>query len=509
MSYVTRIEDGDATRLEWGDDESTTVRDETEALTVYEKAVAKGLAEGQAGSFDDVERSIAREIQGRVGIRKDVSDSLIVAWFPAADGQEELAQQLSDLGGGNVAPEDIHLTVLYVGDPDVEEGEWDIDLIAAVVKIFTAKRYWYCEGTVSGTGQFVGPEDQDINLALVDSPDLVWLRQCLKDELGYQCAVPYSASMYVEQHGFVPHVTVSYADKGGEVPKLDEPVEFEIRSLTLASGPQRATYPIESGATTYSEDAAYAPYYAARDAVQKAYCPLHNSFECSHELLWQKAEVDPRKAGRVLSGANLDALQSAHAAIGRVIEAEAARGMSGPAEADAPTEDFEKERRSRILKSIAGGDLPEPDGDSATYLIRKSSDEQRYTLGPLYAPDRKDAHGEYTDADTLQKALWSYVRESADNGRRMNLQHGDLGEISVAEWVETISWPYEHTITVKSADGETHDIEMPAGTVYVGAVWDEDAYELVKSGKLNGWSLGGKAIRVETPDAEVLPQGYK
>jgi len=29
--------------------------------------------------------------------------------------------------------------------------------------------------------------------------------------------------------------------------------------------------------------------------------------------------------------------------------------------------------------------------------------ELRYTLGPLYAPDRKDAHGDFTEAETLQQ----------------------------------------------------------------------------------------------------------
>jgi hypothetical protein len=57
------------------------------------------------------------------------------------------------------------------------------------------------------------------------------------------------------------------------------------------------------------------------------------------------------------------------------------------------------------------------------YLITKASGpEERFTFGPLYAPDRLDAHGEWVDASTLQKAVWEYVKASAAEGRRINLQ---------------------------------------------------------------------------------------
>ena len=153
-------------------------------------------------------------------------------------------------------------------------------------------------------------------------------------------------------------------------------------------------------------------------------------------------------------------------------------------------------RREAFINAMMVGD----DGDAQApleYAVTKAVDEQRYTLGPLYAPDRKDAHGEYVDPDTLQKAVWDYVRQSSEGGRRLNLQHGDLGEITVGEWVEVMAWPYEHTIKVSTAGGEERELSMPAGTVYLGAVWDADAWPLVKAGKVGGWSLGGKAVRVK------------
>ncbi len=43
---------------------------------------------------------------------------------------------------------------------------------------------------------------------------------------------------------------------------------------------------------------------------------------------------------------------------------------------------------------------------------------------------------------------------------------------------------------------------MPAGTVYMGVIWDDAAWQLVKQGKLGGLSLGGKAIRVDGTESD-------
>ena len=138
---------------------------------------------------------------------------------------------------------------------------------------------------------------------------------------------------------------------------------------------------------------------------------------------------------------------------------------------------------------------------SSEYVVTKAVEEKRYTFGPLYAPDRLDAHGEYTDAETLEEAVWDYVRGSAEQGRRLRLQHGDFGDVTVAEWVSIVAWPYESEITVSvpgeaEKAAETKTVTLPAGTVYMGVIWDEEVWPLVKSGKIAGFSLGGRAVRV-------------
>ena len=81
--------------------------------------------------------------------------------------------------------------------------------------------------------------------------------------------------------------------------------------------------------------------------------------------------------------------------------------------------------------------------------------EERYTLGPVYVPGRIDGHGEFITSDTLQKAIWNWVR-SGD--RTIYLQHS---EKAAGEMVEILTWPMpiQTSLTVP---GETvHKVEPP------------------------------------------------
>lgn len=118
-------------------------------------------------------------------------------------------------------------------------------------------------------------------------------------------------------------------------------------------------------------------------------------------------------------------------------------------------------------------------------------EENRYTLGPWYVPNQLDAHNEWSDPDSLQKALWGYVK-SAD--RDIRLQHDR--SIVAGEWVEAMSWPFEVEVPLTKADGTVTKYKYPAGTPFLGVQWEPWAWELVKAGKLRGYSIGGKSDRV-------------
>ena len=118
-------------------------------------------------------------------------------------------------------------------------------------------------------------------------------------------------------------------------------------------------------------------------------------------------------------------------------------------------------------------------------------DEQRYTLGPVYVPDREDAHGEFTDSVTLQKALWDWVRKG---DRRIFIQHSDK---VAGEMVETLTWPFPIEVDLEVPNQGVTKQTFPADTPFLGVVWEEWAWELVKAGELRGYSIGGRAKRIE------------
>lgn len=513
---VQRIEVGSACGFRW--DEHGTVYsfeagDDAGMQLAFKKAVRDGVLAGETPAGETARR-VARAMAGRVGVRKDAGDGLIVAWWLPSD----LAGQLAVPGGE--APEDLHLTILYLGSVE----DFDADAVLAVTKLFTM-RHAPIDGLIGGLGNFVGEGDEDIHVALVDCPGLGYWRQCLRDDLG--CHAGIYLSDEAQQHGYVPHITLAYTPKGtGALAPLTESIPFKIENLTVAAGALRVPFAVGGGYGESEAPADPVAYYAKR-AMEAVGIEFSRTTDSKTGL---PIFVPVDKAGRVLSAKNLAALTQMHEALGKVIDAEVGRRTTAPeldpedkpAAAEGGEKETKKDADVQSRGSALGLDSPGGEGEgetstgetgeeeveALTYEVTKALDEQRYTLGPLYAPNRKDAHGEWTDADTLQKGVWEYVRESSENGRRLNLQHGDEGEVTVGEWVEMVVWPYEHTIKVAVPGEEERELTMPAGTVYMGVVWDEDAWPLVKSRKLTGYSLGGKAVKVQM-DAQLPDMGDK
>lgn len=123
--------------------------------------------------------------------------------------------------------------------------------------------------------------------------------------------------------------------------------------------------------------------------------------------------------------------------------------------------------------------------------VVKSVTEERFTLAPWYVPGQVDAHGEWTDAAELQKGLWRYVREA---DRDIRLQHNT--SVKAGEWLEAVTWPFEIEVPMQKSTGGVVDTKFPANTVFLGVQWEPWAWELVKEGKINGYSVGGKGKRL-------------
>jgi hypothetical protein len=126
---------------------------------------------------------------------------------------------------------------------------------------------------------------------------------------------------------------------------------------------------------------------------------------------------------------------------------------------------------------------------------------KRFTLGPWYVPNEVDAHGDWTDPDELQQALWGYVRTGY---RSIHLQHSP--DIQAGEWVECMSLPFPLTIPVIDVNGNQAAHEYPAGTVLLGVVWEPWAWELVLTGKITGYSIGGSSMMRDEPVPAATPE---
>lgn len=137
---------------------------------------------------------------------------------------------------------------------------------------------------------------------------------------------------------------------------------------------------------------------------------------------------------------------------------------------------------------------------SAPPTVLKSSAAARFSYAPMYMPGTLDAHDEFVkSADDLQRATWDYV-EKTGASRDVFLQHIDK---AAGKWVEITSWPYavEAPMRVPGTD-IVRKASLPAGTVYMGVIWEPWAWEMVQKGRLLGFSMGGWAKRVQAELAD-------
>lgn len=154
--------------------------------------------------------------------------------------------------------------------------------------------------------------------------------------------------------------------------------------------------------------------------------------------------------------------------------------------------------------TVSSVHVPSTEWNKDNLLLSKAmDDEKRYTLAPWYVPDVLDAHDEWTDKEEVQRAFWDYL--SRDD-RSIRLQHNM--DIVAGEWVEGLTWPHAVTVPIKHPDGDK-EITFPAGTPFLGVVWQPWAWQLIKDGEIRGLSIGGRGKRMEADpeDYEYDPMG--
>lgn len=119
---------------------------------------------------------------------------------------------------------------------------------------------------------------------------------------------------------------------------------------------------------------------------------------------------------------------------------------------------------------------------SSEVSIKKFDEEQQLVYGEVYAPGFPDSQGDFMTRDEIQKMAHEFMRKGLVT--KIDVQHTRkesgcyVVESFIARDDDTVFIPGSWVMGVKIPDGE---------------VW-----ALVKSGELNGFSLDGMGIRVDT-----------
>lgn len=116
--------------------------------------------------------------------------------------------------------------------------------------------------------------------------------------------------------------------------------------------------------------------------------------------------------------------------------------------------------------------------------IIKADDEKQEVTAIVYEPMVKDAHGEFMNAEEIEKAQ----RSHALNGFGADVQHSFMKDNSL-KIVE--SW-------IQKEDGKIGEQDVVKGTWLQTVFVDSpDLWSKIKKGEFTGFSMGGKGERVE------------
>jgi hypothetical protein len=143
--------------------------------------------------------------------------------------------------------------------------------------------------------------------------------------------------------------------------------------------------------------------------------------------------------------------------------------------------------------------IPPVDTDLVAVNVIKAQDERRYSLGLAYPAMRADkavaadGHRDFVSAEALEKTAWAFLKTGGVN---MLHQEGTDGH---AEIVESYIYRGPDWNFTSPVDGKGYVVK--AGDWMLGTVWDDEGWQKVKAGIINGFSPEGGARRaIPTPE---------
>ena len=158
------------------------------------------------------------------------SGTMVALHIPKA-----VAKRLA-LPGGEAA-DSLHITLVYLGKGLSEQQK---KAAASVVRRFAGGITDGIKATLGGVGRFSASESsegRDVIYLSVDSPQLTKLRPRLIEMLNDAGVV------FPENHGFSPHVTLTYIDKTSKTPlERFEPIEVKFDEVALSIGGKRMAF---------------------------------------------------------------------------------------------------------------------------------------------------------------------------------------------------------------------------------------------------------------------------
>lgn len=151
-----------------------------------------------------------------------------------ADVSSKLTKLQAEVVGEDGVRQDIdHITLVYVQKSEVDVEQTDVDRIVAILRQIAAVTP-PIKAKVQGWAYFDGAGDEDAPktalVGLIDAPGLPELYVKASEALG-------KAGLEVsKRHGFTPHVTFCYLEKGGRIDNLPQiEAEFVIDKICFAN----------------------------------------------------------------------------------------------------------------------------------------------------------------------------------------------------------------------------------------------------------------------------------
>ena len=118
----------------------------------------------------------------------------------------------------------------------------------------------------------------------------------------------------------------------------------------------------------------------------------------------------------------------------------------------------------------------------SSIAISKIDVELQIVYGEVYAPGFPDSQGDYMTRETIREMAFEFMRKG--NGANIDVQH---------------SQEQSGAYVVESFIARDDDCVFIPGSWVIGVkVPDPELWAMIKSGELNGFSLDGKAMRVDS-----------